>query len=227
MDATTKISLIRETKSLLDGDDWPAVERIWAPYADAGDAEARAQLAYFYLFYGFNEGEQKDREMRTLLVGAAESGHADAAYCLAVRQQHSVERDEWLKRAGELGNRDAQRDLGALYATGDWTGPKDPVQGVYWYTLAAERGHDDAQYNLGCMFIWGEGTESNVAEGIRWLQLSAEQGNTEAMRLLAELYRHGHCGVKIDADAANHWEEQLQGTEQVRRRVDASKKGER
>ena len=37
------------------------------------------------------------------------------------------ERDALLLKAGELGSLDAQRDLGALYATGNWTGPKDSV----------------------------------------------------------------------------------------------------
>jgi TPR repeat protein len=87
-----------------------------------------------------------------------------------------------------------------MYATGDWTRPKDPTKAVYWYRLAAERGHHDAQYNLGFMYILGEGVTADVAEGLLWLHRSADQGNRSAMRLLADLYRNGHYGVPIEAE---------------------------
>jgi TPR repeat protein len=166
----------------------------------------------------FDETEEKDREMRGLLRAASNGGHADAMYWLArFSTPEGQEKDELLKIAAERGSRGAQRDLGAMYATGDWTAGKagkDPAKAVFWYRLAAEGGHDDAQYNFGFMCILGEGTAPNVDEGLLWLHRSADRGNTSAMRLLADLYRHGYYGVPLDSAEADRWGETYAKAEQ-------------
>jgi len=212
MDSETKAHLILQTKPLLEGDDWSAIEQVWRSHIEGGDLDACAQVAYYYHFYGFDEGEVKNREMEEWLRSAADAGNADAAWCLAIQLEDGPERDRLLQRAGELGNRNAQRDLGALYATGDWSGPKDQALAVHWYQKAAEQGHEDARYNLGFMYILGEGVEANVDAGLRWFKLSAEQGSECAMRLLADLYRHGYYRVPIDPKAADEWEDLYSNT---------------
>ena len=135
--------------------------------------------------------------MEDLLRTAANRGHPEAVYFLS-HGSKGEERDALLLKAGELGSLDAQRDLGAYCATGDWTGPKDPVLAIQWYRRAAEGGQSDAQYNLGFMYVLGEGIQSDPDEGLRWLLLAAAQGEGAAMRLMADLYRHGYHGVPVD-----------------------------
>jgi hypothetical protein len=118
-----------------------------------------------------------------------------------------------MKTAAALGSRGAQRHLGAMYATGDWTDGKDLAKAVHWYRLAAERGHDDAQYNLGFMYVLGEGVSPNVEEGLLWLHHAADRGNTSAMRLLADLYRNGYYGVAVEIEKADHWDAQFAAAE--------------
>ena len=173
---------------------------------DQGDLDAKACLAHLILWY-LSAPDRIDNQMREYLRDAAQSGHADAIYWSCRRgKEGDSEADQELLRAGELGSRGAQRDLGALHATGDWTGPKDPARGVYWYRLAAERGHVDAQYNLGFLYILGEGTEADVNEGLLWLHLSAMQGEWCARHLLADLYRNGYYGVPKSIEEAKRWE---------------------
>jgi TPR repeat protein len=214
MEITLKQDLLKLTAPLLAEDDWPSIEALWRPYVDQGDLDSQAQLAYMCLWC-FDETEEKDQEMRGLLRAAADAGHADAMYWLAsFSTQEGAERDELLKRAAGLGSRGAQRHLGAMYATGDWTaGPKDLAKAVYWYRLAAERDHDDAQYNLGFMYILGQGVSPDAEEGLFWLHRSADRGNTSAMRLLTDLYRNGHYGVAVDIEKANYWDERHTSTE--------------
>lgn len=143
--------------------------------------DAQAYLAYL-LLWCFSAPKRIDNKMRKYLQSAAEAGHAEAMYWMTVRSLvKGEEADKLLLRAGELGSRGAKRRLGALYATGDWSGPKDPARGVYWYRQAAEHGHPDAAYNLGFMCVLGEGTEVKVNEGLHWLSLSAEKGSRNAM----------------------------------------------
>jgi TPR repeat protein len=209
LDEQIKKQLIDETDRLLrdDATEWSAIEALWRPFIDQDDTEALFRLAEVYLDYGFDEGAEKDREMLELLSVAADKDHPDATYRLCNRYEEGEERDALLIKAGKLGSLEAQRDLGALYATGDWTGPKDPTQAVEWYRKAAERGHPDAQYNLGFMYLLGEGLSSDPEVGLRWLRRSADQGEGIAFRLLADLYRHGYYGVPLDIKQADYWDE--------------------
>jgi uncharacterized protein len=131
---------------------------------------------------------------------------------------HLSERDALLLKAGESGSLEAQRDLGALYATGGWTGPRDLVQAAEWYRRAAERGHPDAQYNLGFMYLLGDGVQASTTEGLQWLTRSADQGDESAVRLLADLYRNGHYGVSPDTEEARQWQERYEKTDLYRLR---------
>jgi TPR repeat protein len=210
--------LIDETERLHDDEagEWSAVESLWRPYIAQDDVEAQFRLAYYYLFYSFDEGPQKRSEMETLLRTAATRLHPEAVYWLSHLYEEGAERDSLLLKAGELGSLEAQRDLGALYATGDWTGPHDSACGAEWYRRAAERGHRSAQYNLGFMRLLGEGVPRNTEEGLRWLRCAADQGFEESFRLLADLYREGYYGVAPDLDEAEHWDKLYRQTELYR-----------
>ena len=121
--------------------------------------------------------------MKKLLRLAADQGHADATYRLRQQYPEGEERDALLLKAGELGSLEAQRDLGALYATGDWTGPHDPARAVEWYLRAAERGHADAQYNLGFCYSNGQGVEKDVTKAVELYRKAADQGYAEQPKI--------------------------------------------
>jgi uncharacterized protein len=217
VDDLTRREFLTASGPLLAGDDWSALQELWQTHLDNGDLDAQAYLAYMALWC-FDLPEAVDDRMRAYLRAAADSGHADAMYWMTtICHVEGPQRDECLQRAGESGSRGAQRDLDALYATGDWTGPKDPARAVYWYRLAAEREHDDAQYNLGFMYVLGEGTTPDVDEGLHWLSRSAEQGNTSAMRLLSDLYANGYYGVPKRVEEAARWKQILMSTEEQKR----------
>lgn len=220
LSAADRRRLVDETKHLLENDatEWKTIEALWRLYIDRNDMDAQFHLADLYLDYGFDEGPQKEMEMKELLRRAADQGHADATYRLRRQYPEGAERDALLLKAGELGSLEAQRDLGALYATGDWTGPRDAVRAAEWYRRAAERGRPDAQYNLGFMYLLGEGVQADLTEGLRWLKLSADQGDECAIRLLADLYRNGQYGVSADAVEAQLWYERYRRTELYRLR---------
>lgn len=206
MDEVVLQRLIERTEILCEVDDWSSIEDLWRPYIEDNDVEAQFRLAYYYLFYSFPEEPETRAEMKKLLQMAADRGHPDAVYHLCHFCQSDMERDALLLRAGELGSRDAQRDLGAYYATGDWTGPRDETRGAAWYRRAADRGHADAQYNLGFMYLLGQGVPSDPVEGLRLLRLSADQGEECAYGLLADVYRNGYYGVPIDLAEATRFD---------------------
>ena len=109
--------------------------------------------------------------------------------------------------AAESGDLEAQHNLGACYATGDWDGPKDEAEAIMWYTRAADSGHPESQYDLGFMLILGEGTEKDVPKGIWWMEQAATNGETNAARVLSDLYNMGLYGVEPDMGEAIYWKE--------------------
>src|SRR5260370_26830859 len=125
MDALIRQQLLDAREALHEENDWSATEALWRPYVERDDLEAQFRLAYYYLFYSFDEEAGTRAEMEDLLRTAANGGHPDAVYWLGHLYPEGEERDALLCKAGELGSLDAHRDLGALYPTGDLTRPQD------------------------------------------------------------------------------------------------------
>jgi TPR repeat protein len=214
MDETLRQELLAKTKLALDADDWAAVERLWQPWVEQGDAEAEYQLAYHYLWCTAHADDDPTRgRMVALLEQAAAKDHPDAAWYVAHRmrsRETNPEFERLLLRAGRLGSVDAQRELGVMYATGEWSGPKDLAEAARWYRLAAEKGHAESQYDLGFMLLLGEGEPKNTEEGLMWLHRAGEQGEPGAFRLLADCYEKGYYDVPVNADQAALWRARLE-----------------
>jgi hypothetical protein len=214
MDETLRQELLAKTKLALDADDWAAVERLWQPWVEQGDAEAEYQLAYHYLWCTAHAADDPTRgRMIALLERAAAKDHPEAAWYLAHRMRSreiNPEFERLLLRAGRLGSVDAQRELGVMYATGEWSGPKDLAEAARWYRLAAEKGHAESQYDLGFMLLLGEGEPENTEEGLMWLHRAGEQGEYKAFGLLADCYENGCYDVPKNAEEAALWRARLE-----------------
>jgi hypothetical protein len=219
MEDSLRQELLAKTKQALDGDDWNAVVHLWQPWVEQGDAEAEYQLAYHYLWCTPCEDDATCDRMKELVRNAAAKDHPDAIWFLATHQIHpretNSEFERLLLRAGELGSVNAQRELGVMYATGDWSGPKDLAEATRWYRLAAEKGNAESQYDLGFMLLLGEGGPKNAEEGVRWLERAAELGEYRAFRLLVDCYDNGYCDVPVDTAKAALWCSRLEEYERL------------
>ncbi|WVM92675.1 tetratricopeptide repeat protein [Halopseudomonas pachastrellae] len=141
---------------------------------------------------------------------AAEQGHADAQYNLALLYDHGEgvalddrEAVRWYTAAAEQGDASAQYNLAIMYDEGEGV-PVDDRRAIEWYRKAAEQGHADAQYNLALMYDEGEGTKVDDAEAINWYTFAAEQGHASAQYNLALMYDEGE-GTPEDNQAAIRW----------------------
>lgn len=92
----------------------------------------------------------------------------------------------WFKRAAENGHADARYNLAVLYSAGKGV-PKDYRIAVHWLRLAAEQGGADAQFLLGKLCSRGKGTNLDLVEACKWLYVAAAQEQPEAPPLLQEL----------------------------------------
>ena len=209
MEEVLRQELLAKTKRALDANDWRAVVPIWQPWVEMGDAEAEYQLAYNCLWCTTCDDYAIYHELEELLRRSAAKNHADAIWFLASREKGALETspefERELLRAGQLGSIHAQRILGVMYETGNWSGPKDLAEAAHWYRLAAEKGEANSQFHLGYMLLLGEGVPKNLDEGLMWLERAAAQDEFLAFPWLLDCYENGDSGVPIDAAKAQHW----------------------
>src|ERR1035438_1753055 len=100
-----------------------------------------------------------------------------------------------LRAKAELGDAEAQLELGVGYLTG--TGiSKDSVIALKWVRQAAKQGNPAACACLGFIYSTGNGVPTDKVEAVKWYRKAAEQGFASAQVCLADIYREG-AGVPM------------------------------
>ena len=89
------------------------------------------------------------------------------------------------RQAADLGEANAQTDLGNLYLRGVGV-PRDVVQARHWYELAAAQGQPNAQFVLGQIYWNGDGVSKSKAKAAALLKEAFEGGRRDAAPLLAK-----------------------------------------
>ena len=144
---------------------------------------------------------------RTLSTGASVTVSAAAAADpprvappeTDVTQLHIV----GLRDLAEVGNAEAQNELGHRYETGRGV-PQDFGAAVTLYRQAAERGDARGQGNLGAMYANGTGVERDDNTALVWFRRAADQGDARGQNGLGVMYRAGR-GVAQDYAEAVRW----------------------
>lgn len=157
--------------------------------------------------------------------------YADYVYGVGHDEQKAV---EYYKRAAELGNEKAARNLAVkfygdkdpqafewaqkAYELGDEEGagliavmyneglgvPVDRQEAFRWNLKGAESGDGNAQRAVALNYLYGEGCTANVKEAVDWLRTAAECGNGLAAEHLSVLYRTGEF-LPVDMEEAIHY----------------------
>jgi uncharacterized protein len=188
---------IGDARAAIARKDFHSAIAVLRPLVEGGSREAQFELATIAL----TECDLlSGREAFALFLNAAEQGHIEAMYHVARFPEFVSEpfgsplSDEevwqWLVRAARSGSIQAQYDVAALLATGDWDSrgvPQDLEATVAWYRRAAEAGHALAQFNLASMLSMGEGCERDIPAAREWLRRAKAGGYEDAEILLAQL----------------------------------------
>ena len=95
---------------------------------------------------------------------------------------------KWVRMSAEMGDADAQADLGTMLAIGAGTN-RDQEGARHWFLRAAKKNNPIAQSNLGVIYQYGKGTPVNLEEAAKWFRLAAEAGNIIAKEQLEEVQR--------------------------------------
>jgi TPR repeat protein len=107
---------------------------------------------------------------------------------------------EQVKVKAEMGDAEAQRNLGEFYFRGVGIA-KDNTEAVKWYRKAADQNDDRAQVSLGICYDIGIGVVEDKAEAVKWYRKAAEQNNGGGQYFLGSCYAHGDSVAKDEAEA--------------------------
>ena len=126
----------------------------------------------------------------------AEVGDANAMFDLGCcysegacgLQQNQTKALELYHRAGELGYADAYNNIGHAYHTGEGV-ERDEKKANHYYELAAMKGDAIARHNLGN----SEARTGNWDRALKHYMISAEGGHNDSVKVVQQLYKHGHA----------------------------------
>jgi len=148
-----------------------AVAGARADYEDGRAAEARGDRQRALQAYV----GAADRDARAALALArlheAGDGPADAEHAL-----------RWLRRAGELGDSEAQYQLGRRYLLGEGAAQREPREAVLWFERAAALGHARARFELGRLLASAPDAQRSRAQEL--IEQAADAGVREAQAWL-------------------------------------------
>jgi TPR repeat protein len=140
---------------------------------------------------------------RAQLEAKALSGDASAMAFLGgvlIGEGKTKEAVDYIKRAAELGNGQAQYNLGSFYFAGAPGLEKNAATAVKWFEKAFASGNAEAAMTLGVCYKNGEGVVKDVSQAIRYFKLAADQGNPRAIHNLGNRFI---AGDGVDKDCAN------------------------
>lgn len=158
----------------------------------------------------------QSRELEGLFRQAAELGHIEALYYLALFYKENgssggdyVQALSWFQKAVDRGCPHAKRFYEEfLYELAVKAAKHHEYRVVVpCYEKAARAGHSDAANELGVLYAKGEGIGRNDRNAVYWYEIAAKGGNTYGMWNLAHCYLTG-AGVKKSRLQALYWFEQ-------------------
>jgi uncharacterized protein len=107
------------------------------------------------------------------------------------------------RKAADLGNHQAMRNLAILYENGEGTA-QDRAEAMRWFRKSADLGNAFAMNKVGLLYDEGLGVAKDKKEAYRWFSKAAEAGNAEAMTSLGFALTNGD-GVKQNHALALEW----------------------
>ena len=118
------------------------------------------------------------------------------------------EAKRWYHRGANVGDADAQYNLGEMYRKGQGV-ERNYAKAMMWYRKAADQGLARAQFALGFLYyksqeFKGRGVPQDYAEAAKWFHRAADQGDADAQCNLGAMYANGE-GVTQDYVEALKW----------------------
>jgi TPR repeat protein len=189
------------TADLVEAEKW------FLKAAEQDVKDARFRLGNFYVNYKEPPDLAQGRKWLQL---AAEGGHRTAMYDLGrllLRQDAAQQGVEWITKAAEANEMQAQITLAEIYEAGRVVA-KNEDEVVKWVLRVTLQPNCPVHYfsKAGDVMYYGAGsTLRNYPSARRFYERAAAKGDARALRMLATIYREGR-GVKKDEARADKYD---------------------
>ena len=110
---------------------------------------------------------------------------------------------KWYTIAAEMGNKDAQNNLGVVFYNGQGV-EQDYRKAFEWYQKASKQGESSSQWRLGGMYLNGLGVDQDYGKAFEWYLKAAEQGDAIGQDNVGKMYQNG-WGIEQDYKKAFEW----------------------
>lgn len=201
--------------SALKPDDYDEldIEEIIILAYEENDIKALAELADRYMS-GQDVKQDKVRALE-ILESVDYTSDAAIAFELGVYYYNDDEEKDYEKAlsyyrtAAELGNGNAQLNLGYMYAMG--YGCNQNYEKSVEYTLMAtenefyEAAREKAFYNMGNKYEHGNGVEQSYEKAMEYYELAAKTGHPRAEYSIGRLYYEGMGEDGLNYEVAKYW----------------------
>lgn len=133
--------------------------------------------------------ELSEKKLLHYLKQAADWENDEALYLLGQyysENDDSRNAEKYLKKAMDLGNLDAQVELGSLYIFAEKS-EKDHKKGISLLKEAAREGDGNALSTLGACYLQGNGVRMNRKEAVKYLKQAIDAGSAEGRVLMIQV----------------------------------------
>ena len=120
-----------------------------------------------------------------------------------IEQEKYAEAFPILKKSAELGNAEAQYNLGYFLQSGT-AGEKSEKEAITWYKKSSDNGFNNGHYAMMMAYGNGEGVEQNSQKAFEYALKCAKNDDTTCMWNVVNCYLTGN-GVKADISKFKEW----------------------
>lgn len=154
----------------------------------------------------WNDDPSSRTDFATMAAKGAARNDPKSMVCLAIAfhkgiasPQDQLKAVQWMRKAADAGNADAQYNLGVFYNDGDGV-PKDDLEAFSLWLKAAKQGHSIAQNNVGYSYELGEIVQRDYIEAYKWMSLAAEQAFAGAQAHCNEIAKKMTVGQQEESN---------------------------
>lgn len=168
-------------------------------------APAQVKLAYCYIY---GAGVLKDyKQAWDLAQKAMKQGEPTAHYLIATMYKDGIyvpqswsKWQQYIRSAANLGNDDAQADLGVAYLYGVQEAgiQQDINSSIPWLRKAAEQGDAKGNFYLGVCYEYGAGVPKDEEKALEYYYTAANAGQAQAQCEVAMAYLLGKNGLNVN-----------------------------
>lgn len=172
-------------------------------------APAQVDLAYCYIL---GTGVLKDyKQAWELAQKAIKQDYPTAHYLVAMMYKDGIyvskswyKWQQYIRSAANLGDSDAQADLGVAYLYGipEANIQQDINSAIPWLRKAAGQGDEKGNFYLGVCYEYGAGVPKDEEKALSYYYTAAKAGHPQAQCEVAMAYLLGENGVNVNYSEA-------------------------